>query len=66
MAFTRDPTGAGVITLISPSSYMLRLLKAPPAGDAGVEGDKERAETAEVRTEGTDCSTGSWACARDI
>lgn len=55
-----------MITLISPSSYMLRLLKAPPAGDAGVEGDKERAETAEVRTEGTDCSTGSWACARDI
>jgi hypothetical protein len=64
--FTGDAAAAGAITLISPSSYILRLLYAAPAGDAGVDGDSERAETADARTEGTDCSTGSCACARDM
>lgn len=47
---------------------MLRLLLYAPAvaGDVGVDGESDKADTADVRTDGTDCSTGSCACARDM
>lgn len=58
--------GAGEMTLISPSSYILRLVLAPPVGDVGVEGEIDSAETAEVSTEGTVCSVDSWVPAREV